>query len=598
MMRRLFSYWTAVALALALNWNLAARDVFVLISGGDSPLENNYSQYLQARAIVTCWERSYSSESIWVFFGAGNVDGETPVFCDVRHKVYKDDLVLDSWTPGSLRGNRPAHKNTILRALREEILPAVAQGGTVYLFVGDHGERPRGDDQESRINLWSLERDSTSERGWRTINNATLGVGELRRVFMEGLGKGRVLFCMTQCHAGGFHYLAIPHEMTPNPNWFGKLPAWAAPKSQRAFPRVAGFAATDEYSPAAGCDPAPTMAGWAGYERFVPESLFGIDLFTLNQTGPQLRSFAEAHEAATVTDKTIDNPYATSDQYLERWADLIEEHLVGEGNLTARLKRQIGTYHKSVNGSAPRLRDPAFRARQALFNRFTMSLVEQNPEVKDLLLTGTRRQLEKAMEGDEPRSEEREGEGRRRRGGGRGETRALWNDTLRPAWAAAVEADRLTELLGAALDFEKHLLRAEADGADFFSGRRTSLAEEVFWHSGYGEPKSLDPIKAEAVAQWGALRRARILEWAQESEDEAVRSAGERLAQRNSGRSPPPVEPDPNVFDPIRKDTAAERVLFYRRVLAAWQFLIDLRERPALDRLRELIELEQTPFPK
>ena len=31
---------------------LGARDAFVMLSGGDSPLENNYSQYLQAKAIL------------------------------------------------------------------------------------------------------------------------------------------------------------------------------------------------------------------------------------------------------------------------------------------------------------------------------------------------------------------------------------------------------------------------------------------------------------------------------------------------------------------------------------------------------------------
>jgi len=35
----------------------------------------------------------------------------------------------------------------------------------------------------------------------------------------------------------------------------------------------------------------------------------------------------------------------------------------------------------------------------------------------------------------------------------------------------------------------------------------------------------------------------------------------------------------------------------YRRVLAAWEFLIAVDERPALTRLHELTELERTPLP-
>ena len=44
--------------------------------------------------------------------------------------------------------------------------------------------------------------------------------------------------------------------------------------------------------------------------------------------------------------------------------------------------------------------------------------------------------------------------------------------------------------------------------------------------------------------------------------------------------------------------SAAERTLFYRRVLAAWEFLLAVNERPALNRLRELTELERTPLPR
>ena len=45
------------------------------------------------------------------------------------------------------------------------------------------------------------------------------------------------------------------------------------------------------------------------------------------------------------------------------------------------------------------------------------------------------------------------------------------------------------------------------------------------------------------------------------------------------------------------KATAAARTLFYRRVLAAWEFLLAVNDRPALAKLRELTELERTPLP-
>jgi hypothetical protein len=598
-------------LAACCATTLRARDAFVLISGGDSPFENNYSQYLQARAVATWFERSYPRDSVWVFFGAGNVEGEPPVFGDVRREVQRGGLTLDSWIAGALRHNRPAKREVILRAFRDEILPTVADGGTLFLFVGDHGARPRGERGESIINLWGLDRDPQNERGWRSNDNETLGVAELRHTLAKGLGKGRVVFCMTQCHAGGFHYLSIPRSVSPNPRWFTVVPDWAASRDQPVFPRTAGFTATDEFSAAAGCDPAPSADDWAGYERFVPEKLFGTDLFTLERTAEGLPSFAEAHAAATMVDRTIDNPYSTSEQYLERWANLIETRLVKEPNLTSKVKKSVAAFHRAVDGAAPKSSDRAFRERQALFRRFIERLIEQNPAVKDLLLTGTRKELEKAIDPEnseqvqnrEQRRQptaQRQGQGRRRGGGASPEMRKLWEETVRPAWSEAVKTGQVNDVLGAASEFEKFLLGQEAGGRNFFFGRRGSLQEEIFWHSGYSDPKTVDLAKAEAVARWGVERRERILTWARSGGDEVVRDAAEKLSQTRSRRrfNTAPAERSSALMEPVSRETAAERTLFYRRVLAAWEFLLAVNERPALTRLRELTELERTPLPR
>lgn len=589
--------------------NLCGRDAFVLISGGDSPFENNYSQYLQARAVAAWFERNCPPDSVWVFFGAGNVEGEPPVFGDVRRKAQRDGLTLDSWIAGPLRRNRTAKREMILRAFREEILPVVADGGTIYLFVGDHGERPRGNRGESLINLWTLERDPRSERGWRSNDQETLGVAELRRTLVEGLGKGRVVFCMTQCHAGGFHYLAVPRTMTPNPRWFTAIPDWAASKEQIVFARAAGFTACDEFSPAAGCDPAPTTDEWAGYERFIPEKLFGLDLFTLARTGEGLPSFAEAHVAATLVDRTLDNPYSTSEQYLERWANLIETRLTRELNLTSKVKKCVAAYQRTVDGATPTASDKALRERQALFRRFIGKLVEQNPDVKDLLLSGTRKELEEAIDpesAEEDQEQQRQPtaqqqrQGRRRGGGASPEMRKLWNETVRPAWSAVVNANEVAEVVGGASDFEKYLLAQEAEGRDHFFARRGSLQEEIFWRSGYSDPKTVDLAKAEAVVRWGIERRSKILAWAKAESDETIRDAAEKLSQmRPPRRSNSATTNRTSVsLEPVSRETAAARTLFYRRVLAAWEFLLAVNERPALTRLRELTELERTPLPR
>jgi len=616
--RRLLLLLVALLAGLA---PAAARDVFVLLSGGASPTSNNYSQYLQARAVAKFFEDNYPADSTWTFFGAGNVTGEAPVFGDVRRQYKQDGLVLESWLPGPLNRNRPAKREEVLRAFREEILPAVRDGGTLYLFVGDHGSTtPASQPYDTTIDLWGVDPAPGTERGWKLVNHEKLTALELRQVLAEGLGRGRVVFCMTQCYSGGFHFLGIPRHVAPNPAWFrGTVPDWAAPGEAEALPLAAGFTAADHYSLAAGCDPDPDPDKWAGYERFVPENLLGLDLFTLEPAGTRRDSFFAAHVEATLVDQTIDKPHATSERYLERWATLIETRLAEEKNLTFRVRRALAAYRRAVDSGRPALRDPALRERKELFDRFTTRLAEQAPSVQDQLRKGKRADLEK-LAGKLPpgASFERPASGTSgsSRGTGTSETRKVWREQIQPAWKAAVEAGQIPELANPhVLAFEKTLLAEEAKGRElmFRSGWQEPLLPHIFWASGAHDPATAEPARAEAIARWGAVRRRTIMAWARGHESEEMRTAAAtafpppRPRSTPAAAAPAPAQPTPapattpavtNLsLRPIQPKIAAERVLLYRRVLAAWAFLIAVKEEPALAKVRELTELERTPLP-
>jgi hypothetical protein len=589
-------------LALAMGPALPARDAYVLISGGGTPLNNNYSQYLQARAMAGYFRGHYPADSTWVFFGAGNREGEPVALADVRKQYKRDGLLLESWEPGFLPANRPATRESILAALRDEILPAVADGGTLYLFVGDHGELSRGPAPESVITLWKMKGDPARPGGWYTDDKETLGVAELQAVLRAGLGRGQMVFCMTQCHSGGFHYLGVPRAVAPDSNWFRTVPLWAVPDEAAPLPRVAGFTATDEESLAAGCDPDPDPDKWAGYERFVPEALLGRDLFTMAATGPALGSFAAAHQAAVAVDRTIDKPRTSAEQYLERWASLIETKLAAGADLTPAVRDQVAAYQRAVDTGVAAAADPLFRERQAEFARYEARLAEQNPRAGDLAANGTRGILERVIGPAAQRPGAPEG-GRPR--GPRKDLLAAWNDTLRPAWKQAVEAGAVKALPPVAADFERHLLGLEDRGRQFmvFRGWQNPLLNEIFWGSGYAFPDKLNAAKAEAVARWGAERRGRILAWGRQADDGSVRAAAELLTRALGRQSPvagaaKPVEEAGHASQrPLSRKTAAERILFYRRVLAAWAFLIATDDRPALEELHALITLENTPLP-
>lgn len=574
-----------------------ARDAFVVLSGGGTPLSNQYSQYVQARAMTTFLAQRYPAEATWIFFGVGNRPDEPAQLADVHRQIERDGHLVDTWLPGTLPRNRPATRAGFLKALREEILPTVRDGGVLFLFVGDHGELTRGESPESAITTWQLKPNRRNAGAWITDESDILRVSELRETLAQGLGRGRVVFCMTQCHSGGFHHLAVPREMTPPPTWFTLMPDWAKRRKAAPMLAIAGFTATDEASPAAGCEPAPDPELWAGYERFGPEALTGLDLLRDRPPLPPRLSFAEAHEAAVLVDHTIDKPRSSSEQYLERWATLIETRLSRELGVTDKTRQAIAAYQRAVGMGVGATENPELRARQEQFRRFTERLVEQSTDARDLLLNGSRQQLERAINGPATRQAGRPAGGRR---GASTEARRLWTETLRPAWKAALARPNSHPALpsGHALEFEKYVLQLEDSGRDFMVRRSAdeALLNEIYWKSGYSNPATMNPAKAEAVARWGADRRLQILTWAEASPDAALRNAAEKIAIA-AGLTAAETEHAETSPGRITRKTAAARALFYRRVLAAWEFLVTMNDPAALEPLRVLLELERTPLP-
>jgi hypothetical protein len=560
--------------------------VFVILSGGGTPLTNNYSQYLQARAWAGWLARTRPTAPRWCFFGVGNREGSPAVLADTYREVERDGGYEPEWLPGFLPDTRPATREALFRALREEILPVVRNGGTLFLLVGDHGELAGRDAaQESAITMWQLKRGG--RQGWRTDGTEVLGVAELRRELAAGIGRGRVLFGMTQCHSGGFHELAVPRALVPPRAWFSRDPEGIAGRPARLQLAAAGFTATDQASPAAGCEPDPEPDRWAGYERFFPEALLGADLMTGAARGAPAPTLDAAHEAAVLVDHTIDKPRSTSEHYLEAWARVIEERLATTLAITEPVQRAVAAFQRAVDTGHGEVADPAWAALRERYRRFQAALIAQLPTGRALLQLGDRRRLTAALR---PVAEPARDVGARRRNALTAARRA-WSATLRPAWKAAVEADRVPGLGGPALDFERHLLRLEDEGRSLLLGRRDgeALLQEVYWRSGYAQPGSVDAAAARAVARWGVARRERIAEWGRTAAELAVRTAAEQLAA-----VPPPEMPaGPGLTLPI----AADRVLFQRRVLAAWRFLLEVGHAPALAELAQLRALEITPLP-
>jgi hypothetical protein len=648
----------AFAVLLMLGASLAhAKDVYVLISGGGTPGGNNYSQYLQARAYLAYLHENFPKDSVWSFFGAGNVTGKPPVLSDVVKVENTDGRRRTIYLPGALPDNRPARRADIAGAFRNEILPAVRNGGTLYLLVGDHGSPsgsgPAPDDVgESVITLFGWDRDVNHPNGWRSYANPTetLGVAELRRWLTAGLGRGKVVFVMSQCYGGGFHSIGLPRAVKPNPKWFSNRPGWVdAIEVPRNMPAAAGFTATDDRTVASGCTPDVDSNRWAGYERYLPEQLVGLDLFTLEPSGTKRWSFYDAHVEATKVDQTIDKPRSTSEAYLALWARSIER--MKEDDVTPAVRPHLEAFRKALDGTSPPTSGNAdFTARQAQFQSFLDAMTASNASTKDLL-TASREELQKVMAsgsrgaGGQQQLRRRAPGGPVPAGAAAGErmldsTAAtdLFNRHIVPAWRKAIDAGTVPDLSPAIVSFERDVLRLDEfeshpNASANVTGRGSNVRSAAYWHAGYGNPATFDDARAREIEDWVKERQRRITEWAGTSGEEKVRVSAEIYAMSMPGmRQDPDKDKDedqdkdqdgesddenaegqngegqraegqrqgqgPRAANRPDRKTAAERVHFYREVLAAWQFLLAVNEKPALDRLAELTRLERTPLRK
>jgi hypothetical protein len=513
-------------------------------------------------------------------------------------------LLVESWLPGVLQGNRPARRAEIFAALKNEILPRVAHGGTLYLIVGDHGELSRGAVKESQITLWQMAPTAGAKGtgSWRTDTKEVLTVSELRAALTAGLGAGRVVFYLTCCHSGGFHHLDVPRSVPANPAWFsGFQPVECADWSAQVAPaRMAGFTATTEDSLAAGCVPDPDPEKWRGQERHFPEALFGVDLMTGEKKGGALPSFAAAHEAAVLVNRTIDKPFSTAEMWLERYATLIETVVKDSPALTPKARAAAERYERIVEGEMTGVSDAKWLATERRYARFVEALTEQNFSSAVLLGGGTRAQLEAAI-GTKPGNA---GGSAARRRGAPDETKKLWTETIRPAWKAALQAGTVKGVPKEARAFELHLIGLEEKNPSriFLPGDRTAVRNELFWQSSSAIPATADAKKAAVLGRWEAGRRAAVLAWARTATDEKVKAAAVkwagpvRAAPAAAATSTALRATIPGFGQGERKE-ALQRALFYRRVLGAWAFLIAVDERGALERLAALQALEETPLP-
>jgi len=262
----------------------------VLINGGGRPASNYQSHLLHVEQLHQLLRRSGIPGSAITIFSSDGSDPEADLavrelqreadFWLLRGTRLERGLQTQTTYENSEVGEvtlRPA-SNEALRAFFQDAARRLGAGGTLLLYVTDHGTKNRQDTSNNRITLWG--------------KDESLSVTELQEL-IGWLDPGvRVVALMSQCYSGAFANLMYTGA------------ADGAPRGN-----VCGFYSSTAERSAYGCYPENRDKDNVGHSfRFID---------ALRQT----RSFPEAHEQVLVTDRTPDVPLETSNVYLRTILD-------------------------------------------------------------------------------------------------------------------------------------------------------------------------------------------------------------------------------------------------------------------------------------
>lgn len=312
--------------ALVSSLTAHAENQLLVLSGGNSPGGNHFSQYLQTNAVYSDL-KSRLNYSVSVLFAAGNNLESTPAYADVHKTEKENNVAYDKFIFGTIDGNRAATKTNVLQFFTTEIKSNLEN---FFLIVSDHGmpnyngNQPDQTFSNNCIDLWNIKLEGGRLKDIGNFaQGRCLSKNELNTLLREKVAAKKHIFAMSQCFSGGFHQMAVVSK----------------DGQPRINPGVCGFTAITQDTYASGCSPDVDGPSYQGYERSFTEQLTGVDCVNKKRLRPGKNSFKEAHEAAVLEDLTVDIPLATSDYFLWLWSSLLSQdpNFVLAGNFKARL---------------------------------------------------------------------------------------------------------------------------------------------------------------------------------------------------------------------------------------------------------------------
>ncbi len=552
----------------------------LVLSGGDNPSGNHYSQYLQTKLLAEHLKSRMSPSDAQVYFGAGNNTQEAPMLADV-YRTTKTSAFESrpQLLPGIIEGNQAALKSKVKKYFEDlNTQNRMNSADTFFLMVSDHGmpnrdSSGRSDSSYSNncINLWSVRDVSQEGLSQLPFGDTCLSKDELSGLIASNVQAKRTVFAMSQCFSGGFHQMSV--------------------SSQNTYPtaktNICGFTAVTPDTTASGCTPDVDGPSYQGYERFFTQRLSGKDVVNGQSLYPAADRVLNAHLDATLEDFTKDIPLRTSQYYLWQWAKAIVSNSFVPRNRIVRADAVRSVYFSAQNvppapGAAAELVKEFQFVRQMQEN-----ISQRHPDLRGAMFSANPNALDQAMSQEKIRSNAAQAEYMDISG----RLAVLRDDTLAPAWATAVENSN-SRLSVADLNLEKRYFLPLETSSRADSG--SSWKQEFNWTLTID--LSLEMIRSSQSAlvraDYSGRRESAILNWALGSGDRNLNLAAVefRILQSKLSVAYEKIEESQKRAGLIR------RVAIYKSVIGAWAAIDLMQDSQALSEVAALRECENSSF--
>jgi hypothetical protein len=545
---------------------VCANQQVLVLSGGDDPGLNHYSQYLQTKALYEHLLTRFEPSTVSLYFGGGNNLTTEVLPFDVHQLIGSEENKQDKMLTGIIANNQQANKPNVSAYFLSDKIQKSSAKDSFYLFVSDHG-MPHGflEDKSANqygnncIDLWHYQKPFINNfTDAQNFSNTCLSKNELSSL-LSLIPSQHVVFVMSQCYSGGFHQLSVvSKEGYPTAN-----------------PAICGFtSATDDHY-ASGCTADANGDTYQGYERSFTEWYTGLSVIDGKKIREPAKTILAAHQSAILEDMTVDIPLSTSDYYLLQWAKLFaSKH--PKSRLSQYDGEKIKTIFLNYKKELFSIKNQNLAQFIQLAKDSESKIIQQMPEAKDFTSLSLEEQKQK-INALEERIEEQGIE-----------LETIWDGMMNlslqvilPSWKIALEQSNTSVLNEKQNRFEKELYQALVEQHLYQHPYQFDM-----YYLQYLSAKQNDP---DLIA-YHKDRNGIILDWALKNKNDSLGNAIKSFEVLDKKQ----LALVKLIAEQEKEKQWLKRVYTYNQIIAAWVTLLTIKDKQTLDELEGLLNCQRS----